>query len=91
MLSVIRIGRICFACNLGWHKKNMFKLGMTVWEVGSKFLPIYNKRATIVMIWNVFYKKVDIMRFGNGENSGTSPIPKPTQLKFCPKVGKILL
>ena len=48
------------------------------------------------MIWNVFDKKVDIMRFVTGENSGTSPIPKTNAALIMPKgwenivVGEIL-
>ncbi|MDG1264029.1 MAG: hypothetical protein P8N57_05485 [Flavobacteriaceae bacterium] len=57
---------------------------------------MYNKPATNVMIWNVIDKKVDIMRFVTGENSGTSPIPKTNAALIMPKgwenivVGEIL-
>jgi len=48
------------------------------------------------MIWNDYDKKVDIMRFVTGENSGTSPIPKTNAAQIMPKgweniiVGEIL-
>lgn len=88
----LKIEKIWF----GWHKKNMSKIGMTAWGVGTKFLPVNRKQSSNVMTWNLFDKKADIMRFVAGEDFGTSPMPKTNAAEIMPKgwenivIGEIL-